>query len=168
MKSRVIVGLLIAGLLSTSAVSASAAAPKAGTKCPKAGVTQKSGSLLFTCIKSGSKLVWNKGTKTATTSAAKETVNQSNARRSAQSYLNYSAFSRTGLIKQLEYEGFSNSDASYGVDAQNADWNVQAAKEAKGYLEYSAFSRAGLIDQLIYEGYTQSEAIYGVNSTGLK
>ena len=38
-----------------------AAAPKAGTKCTKAGSTATAGGKKFTCIKSGTKLVWNKG-----------------------------------------------------------------------------------------------------------
>ena len=35
-----------------------------------------------------------------------ETVSQKNAIRKAKSYLNYSAFSYQGLVKQLEYEKF--------------------------------------------------------------
>ena len=96
-----------------------------------------------------------------------ESVSQNNARESALSYVNYSAFSRTGLIRQLEYEGFSRSDATYGTDALNADWNEQAALSAQSYLDYSSFSRSGLIDQLIYEGFTKSQATYGVNAVGL-
>lgn len=38
-----------------------AAAPKAGAKCTKKSATATSGGKLFTCIKSGKKLVWNKG-----------------------------------------------------------------------------------------------------------
>jgi hypothetical protein len=96
-----------------------------------------------------------------------ETVSQSNARETAADYLAYSAFSRTGLIEQLEFEGFSNADATYGVDAQNADWNEQAAKSAAEYLDFSSFSRSGLIDQLVFEGFTQEQAEYGVSTTGL-
>jgi hypothetical protein len=96
-----------------------------------------------------------------------ETVNQKNARQKAEQYLDYSAFSRQGLIEQLEYEGFSNSDAEYGTDAVNADWREQAALKAKQYLDYSSFSRQGLIDQLVYEGFTQRQAEYGVSTTGL-
>jgi hypothetical protein len=77
------------------------------------------------------------------------------------------SFSRSGLIKQLEYEKFSFEDATYGVDAQNADWNTQAAKSATSYLKTMSFSRSGLIAQLVYEGFTQSQAEYGVNSVGL-
>ncbi|GIE45323.1 Ltp family lipoprotein [Actinoplanes lobatus] len=100
-------------------------------------------------------------------SAAKESVAQKNAARMAASYLKYSAFSRSGLIEQLKYEGFSTKLATYGVDAQHANWKKQAAKMAKSYLKYSAFSRQGLIDQLKYEGFTTAQATYGVNQAGL-
>ena len=85
----------------------------------------------------------------------------------ARGYLNNSAFSRSGLIAQLEFEGFSNEDATYGVDNADADWNEQAAKRAQTYLDIRAFSRQGLIDQLVYEGFTQSQAVHGVNEAGL-
>jgi hypothetical protein len=96
-----------------------------------------------------------------------ETPAQSNARRSGESYLTSSPFSRQGLIDQLQYEGFSVADSTYGVDALTANWNEQAAKSAAAYLKNSTFSRQGLIDQLIYEGYTQSQSEYGVSTTGL-
>ncbi len=38
-----------------------AATPKAGSKCSKAGATSTSVGKKFTCVKSGKKLVWNKG-----------------------------------------------------------------------------------------------------------
>ena len=72
------------------------------------------------------------------------------------------------MIKQLEFEGFNNSDASYGVDAQKADWKAQAVKAAKNYLNLTSFSRSGLIEQLLFEGYTEVEATFGVDATGLK
>ncbi|GGK86554.1 hypothetical protein GCM10007382_03130 [Salinibacterium xinjiangense] len=96
-----------------------------------------------------------------------ETVSQSNATRKAQSYLNYSSFSRTGLIDQLIFEGFSAEDATYGTDTVGADWGQQAAGKAKSYLDYSAFSRDGLIDQLLFEGFSAEEAEFGVASVGL-
>ncbi|WP_202409606.1 Ltp family lipoprotein [Halobacillus litoralis] len=34
----------------------------------------------------------------------------------AQDYLDYSSFSRSGLIDQLIYEGFSTEDATYAVN----------------------------------------------------
>jgi colicin import membrane protein len=99
--------------------------------------------------------------------ASSETAGQENARGSAESYLDSMAFSRTGLIKQLKYEGFSISDATYAVDAVSPNWNLQAAKAAQSYLDSMAFSRSGLIEQLEYEGYTAQQAVYGVNQTGL-
>lgn len=106
-------------------------------------------------------------TEPPTTEAPQETRSQSNARRKAQSYLDFSAFSRTGLIKQLEFEGFSNADAIYGVDSLGVNWNEQAAKKAEDYLSFMSFSRSGLYDQLIFEGFTPAQATYGVNQTGL-
>jgi hypothetical protein len=96
-----------------------------------------------------------------------ETVSQSNARQKAAEYLKYMSFSRSGLIKQLEYEGFTQQDATYGVDALHVDWNQQAARKAGEYLKYMSFSRSGLIQQLVYEGFTQQQAEYGVSTTGL-
>jgi len=95
-----------------------------------------------------------------------ETVSQSNAVDKAKSYLSFTAFSRDGLIKQLEFEGFSNEDAVYGADTVGANWMEQALKSAKNYLDFSAFSRKGLINQLEFEGYTNEEAIYGVDGVG--
>ena len=37
------------------------AAPKPGTSCKKVGQTSTSAGIKYTCIKSGKKLVWNKG-----------------------------------------------------------------------------------------------------------
>jgi type IV secretory pathway VirB10-like protein len=99
--------------------------------------------------------------------APTQTVSQTNAVESAQGYLDYSAFSRTGLIKQLQYEKFSTADATYAVDHVTVDWTEQADKSAKSYLDYSAFSRAGLIHQLQYEGFTPAQAKHGATSVGL-
>lgn len=95
------------------------------------------------------------------------TSGQKNAIGAARDYLDYSAFSRKGLIKQLQYEGYSSSDASFAVDHINADWNDQAVKSAKDYLEYDNFSRLSLINQLEYEGFTSAQAKYGVDKAGL-
>ena len=97
---------------------------------------------------------------------SKETMGQKNARKKAESYLDFSAFSREGLIEQLEFEGFSNEDAVYAVDNVYVDWNEQALKKAKSYLDFSAFSEEGLIEQLEFEGFTSSEAKYGVKNCG--
>lgn len=94
------------------------------------------------------------------------TLGEKNAAAKALSYLRYSAFSREGLIDQLEFEGFSHTEAVYGADQSGADWYEQAAKKAEQYLKYSSFSRSGLIDQLEFEGFTRSQAEYGVKAVG--
>ena len=107
-------------------------------------------------------------TSAATKSVALlETPSQKNAIRMAKDYLDYSAFSRKGLIDQLVFEGFSNADAAYGADNCNADWMEQAVISAQEYLDYSAFSRQGLIDQLVFEGFTREQAVHGADSVGL-
>jgi cobyrinic acid a,c-diamide synthase len=81
-------------------------------------------------------------------------------------YLDYTSFSRKGLIQQLKYEGFSTAVATFAVDYIDPNWNAQAAKKAQEYLDYTSFSRSGLIDQLLYEGFTQAQATYGANAVG--
>ena len=88
------------------------------------------------------------------------------ALKKAGSYLEYSAFSYSGLFNQLTYEKFLPEQAQYAVDNCGADWNEQAAKKAQSYLDFSSFSREGLIDQLLYEGFTQEQAEYGVTAVG--
>ena len=87
--------------------------------------------------------------------------------RSAKTYLQYQAFSYKGLIKQLKFEEYSTSDATYGASHSGANWMKQAARTAKAYLRYQAFSRSGLVDQLKYEGFTPAQALYGARAAGL-
>ena len=54
---------------------------------------------------------------TQATDTLSESVAQANARQKALDYLDYSSFSRKGLIDQLEYEGFTSAQAVYGVDS---------------------------------------------------
>jgi hypothetical protein len=105
--------------------------------------------------------------KPAAVDTSGETASQRNARDKAGEYLEYTSFSRSGLIDQLKFEGFNTSDATYGVDAAHVDWNKQAALKAKEYLEYTSFSRSGLVDQLEFDGFTTAQATYGVAQTRL-
>jgi hypothetical protein len=95
------------------------------------------------------------------------TTSQVNAVKKAQSYLEYSGFSRKGLIKQLAFEGFSNADATYGADHAGASWTAEAEQKAQSYMDYSSFSRVSLIKQLKFEGFTADEAAHGADSVGL-
>jgi Host cell surface-exposed lipoprotein len=96
-------------------------------------------------------------------SAQASTAGQRNALQKAQAYLRVSAFSKSGLVEQLEYEHFSSSDARWAVAHLRVSWNAQAVKKAKSYLRISSFSRQGLIEQLEYDGFTHSQAAYGVS-----
>ena len=101
------------------------------------------------------------------------TNSQEQAIGAAEDYLDYTAFSRKGLIHQLSSDagsGFSKADATFAVDHITVNWNEQAAKAAQQYLDYSHFSRSGLIHQLESEagsGFTHKQAVYGVNKAGL-
>lgn len=104
-----------------------------------------------------------------TTTTAKETkpsvsMEYQNALKSAKDYLAFSAFSRKGLIEQLEFEKYSAAAATYAADNCGANWNEQAVKSAKSYLEISSFSKQELIEQLEFEGFTKAQAQYGVNA----
>jgi hypothetical protein len=98
---------------------------------------------------------------------------EQNAIRSAQGYLEFTAFSRKGLIRQLSSDagdGYSVKAATRAVDSLHINFNEQAYKSAKNYLQMTGFSRKGLIQQLesdAGEGFTHSQAVYGVNKAGL-
>lgn len=95
------------------------------------------------------------------------TMGERNALRSAKNYLDFTGFSYSGLMQQLEQaEGYSHAEAEYAVKNCGADWNEQAARKAKEYLDFSAFSRKGLIEQLMNgEGFTRQQAEYGVEQS---
>src|SRR5665647_2009116 len=110
--------------------------------------------------------------KAAAAAAAKAAANklttaQENAKRKAESYLEMMGFSRSGLIKQLTFEGFTENDAKRAIDSMNVNWNTEAEQKAKSYLEMMGFSRSGLIKQLTFEGFTKTQAAHGADSVGL-
>jgi polyhydroxybutyrate depolymerase len=61
MRRRLLALLVISPFLFSSQLSTSHAATKAGAKCSKVGIKSVVGAKTFTCIKSGKKLVWDKG-----------------------------------------------------------------------------------------------------------
>jgi len=109
---------------------------------------------------------YSSSSSTSSSSSSSATLGEKNALKSANSYLRSMAFSRSGLIKQLEYEGYTKEEATYAVDHCGADWKEQAAKSAASYLRTMSFSRDGLIKQLEYEGFTHEQAVYGVEQNG--
>lgn len=105
--------------------------------------------------------------ETTTEEEITETKGQENARLAAEAYLDTFAFSQSGLIEQLRYEGYSRADAEYAVSVVKVDWKQQAALAAQAYLDTMPFSRTGLIEQLEFEGFTPAQAAYGVKKAGL-
>ena len=93
----------------------------------------------------------------------KASMGEKMALESAKNYLQAMGFSRKGLIKQLEFEGYTTNEATYAVNNCGANWKEQAVRVAKNYLNTMPFSREGLIEQLEFEGFTNEEAVYGVN-----
>ena len=125
----------------------------------------------------GKDVGWNQATQTASINdksvvkpkpieSSGETLSQRNAVAKAKSYLDFTSFSKSGLIKQLEYESFSNKDATYAVNNISVDWKEQAVKKAKSYLDFTSFSKSGLIKQLEFDGFTNEEATYAVGQIG--
>jgi hypothetical protein len=94
----------------------------------------------------------------------------SNARESAQSYLDMMGFSRQGLIDQLSSEygdQYPVEIATAAVDSLSVDWNAEAVEAAEGYLEMQAFSHAGLVDQLSSDygdQFTPEQAEHGATA----
>lgn len=86
-----------------------------------------------------------------------------NALAQAKRYLSSMHFSRSGLIEQLQYEGYTDSECVYAVDNCGASWKEQAVGKAQDYLNSSSFSRKELIEQLEFEGFTRDQAEYGVS-----
>jgi len=70
MTKKLIVFLSILTLFLTSPIISANASVKAGSACKKAGITSTVSSKTYTCIKSGKKLVWNKGKQTSSAANA--------------------------------------------------------------------------------------------------
>lgn len=94
------------------------------------------------------------------------TLGQKNALSAAKRYLSVSAFSYEGLKDQLLFEGYTDEEATYGVNNCGANWYEQAAKKAKQYLSISSFSKQALIQQLEFEKFTHDQAVYGAEANG--
>lgn len=93
------------------------------------------------------------------------TIGQSSAMESAKIYLGWQPFSYSGLINQLELEGFSNEDAIYAADNCGADWKENAAEKTKSYMQYS-YTKDEMVERLEKDGFTHEQAVYGAEKNG--
>ncbi len=60
MRQKILISVMLA-FFTCYNPSISIAAPKSGASCPRIGMKEEFGNKRFTCIKSGKKLIWNKG-----------------------------------------------------------------------------------------------------------
>lgn len=81
------------------------------------------------------------------------------AHEAAVTFLEVRAFSRQGLVEQLQSVGYSVEDATAAIPAE-ADFMVEAERAA---AEYEGFldSRGSMVDQLVDDGFTPAEAEHG-------
>jgi M6 family metalloprotease-like protein len=111
-------------ILALIAPQATFAAPKAGAACPKVGKIENLGDRRFTCVKSGKKLVWNKGvslskpivapsspkpTSTPTTGRASATLYPVSAR---DSFANLETCKIKSTLTSTESVGFPRSSTA--------------------------------------------------------
>ena len=95
-------------------------------------------------------------------------MGEKNALKKARDYFNVGNFSYSGIIKQLKYNGFSNSEATFAADHCGADWKMQAALKAQAYLALMPFSSSGLAKQLQYEGFTMEQIAFALAANGYR
>ncbi len=88
------------------------------------------------------------------------------AAKDAQALIHAKAFSRQGLIDQLESMGHPRSTAESAVDALEADWYEMALKQAASFLSYMTLSGRELASHLTGVGFTEDEADYAVENCG--
>jgi outer membrane murein-binding lipoprotein Lpp len=113
--------IMIAGCTSQpspAAVTTTAATPAATIAAPVSTVKEKAATIAAPV----STVKEKAATIAAPVSTVKEntdktTLGETNAALKAKQYLRTMAFSRKGLIEQLEYEGFTPQQAEYGVQA---------------------------------------------------
>lgn len=94
------------------------------------------------------------------------TIGKRNAKKSAKSYISALALSRTQMIEQLEFEGYTTEEATYGADNCGADWNVEAAECAENLLDVMGMSRSQLAEQLEFAGFTDEQIEYALEKVG--
>jgi hypothetical protein len=80
----------------------------------------------------------------------------------AKIYFDENYYCRAELIYQLEYDGFTNDAAVYGVDSLGADWLFEAMGKAD-WFEIEGYTYEETLDELYAAGCTQEEAEYAVS-----
>ncbi len=115
------------------------------------------------------------GTCTITATAGKESATctvtvykpastgELNALSKAKSYVSSLGISKVKLKDFLLDYGFTESEATYGVDNCGADWNQEALQQARSYMSSLSIPKSDLKKYLLNDNFTDSEAQYAVN-----
>ena len=101
-------------------------------------------------------------------SSSGDTESQQKALDRAKEYLSNLPLSHDGMVTQLEFDGYSNADATYAADNCGANWNEQAARMANQLLTTGSYTRATMIEELKSNGFTDDQAAYGADAAKLK
>ncbi len=182
MNKRQIAFLSILSLFLSLPLTPVSAAAKAGGTCSKAGITSVAASKTYTCVKSGKKLVWNKGvavaasnptpTATPTTAAnyatlwekyswVKPTSSSSVVTAATEKFSAYVAVTRTNstVIKIAAQDGSDQTLVSWVKDAANLVAKAFVyPKLSKPFLEVIGIDRAWVEKTYIDNGYSANEA----------
>ena len=185
MNKRQIAFLSILSLFLSLPLTPVNAAAKAGGTCSKAGITSVAASKTYTCIKSGKKLVWNKGVAVAasnptpaatpTTAAnyatlwekyswVKPTSASSVASAATDKFKAYVAVTRTKdtVIKIAAQDGADQTLVSWVKDGANlVSKAFDYPKLSKPFLEVIGIDRAWVEKTYIDNGYSENEAKNG-------
>ena len=86
------------------------------------------------------------------------------AMKTAKTYLGYIDYSYSGLVNQLELEGYSNTDAVKAVEMLGIDWNEQALKCANAYIVKSKMTKKEVKKQMKADGFTDSQIEYAIEN----
>lgn len=99
---------------------------------------------------------------------AAATENQQKALDKANEYVDTLPLSRKGLIKQLEYDGYTTDIATYAADNCSANWNKEAKEMAEQYMDSTTYTYKDMVQQLETEGFTKEQAKFGAKAVGLE
>lgn len=99
---------------------------------------------------------------------AAATENQQKALDKANEYVDTLPPSHDGLIKQLEYDGYTTDVATYAADNCSANWNKEAKEMAEQYMDSTTYTYKEMVQQLEAEGFTKKQAKFGAKAVGLE
>lgn len=99
---------------------------------------------------------------------AAATENQQKALDKANEYVDTLPLSHDGLIKQLEYDGYTTDVATYAADNCSVNWNKEAKEMAEQYMDSTTYTYKEMVQQLETEGFTKEQAKFGAKAVGLE